>query len=401
MIPVTLIDGRKKASENLCAECDGALVVAWGGKYGFSSYVLVCGVDKTHTGFKRPGKVPIEALPYELRNVLERKAKERAMEDKITTELVQYAGLTSLTEKDADHILTVLFKDADTVAIQTAVWICVQYGLNPLMRHIFLLPFNVNIAPKGQPPRYVKRYEPVLGIAATRLMAARQQDGYSYVDFSPRLMTEEEQKKMFGEVDDEHLVYLTHLRNHHGDEAWGVGRWPKDDKVHGADKGNTQANMARIRSERNAFAMLCPAEMPRTKGGMPIRVETEDYLPDEGELLEMGSADIIEGEAKVLPDEPITKKSKVVKGPEDKARTQENTAPPITKDQLTTITDLMLRGKWDYRDPEFKRYLDMRFKVQEIKDLTEANAAIFIVSMREKVEKLEKPEDITPSELPF
>ncbi len=105
------------------------------------------------------------------------------------TALQKYAGVTSLTQEEAKEIINTMWPDADKAShaeVFKAMKICQDYGLNPLMRHIYLIPFD-------------GKYVTVMGIGANRLIASRRHI-YSYIDDTPRIMSEAEQVKFFGKV---------------------------------------------------------------------------------------------------------------------------------------------------------------------------------------------------------
>ena len=163
--------------------------------------------------------------------------------------LIKYHGITGLTRPQAMEILNTIWPDAPATDKVAAAILCVSYGLNPLANHVFLIKFK-------------DKWARVWGIKAKRLVASRR-GSYSYLDMSPRLMTDEEQKKVWGEVDPSNVCYLTHLKDMAtGAEVYGYGKWPKSQQPYGIDKGNSQGNMASIRSESQALDRLRPAEMP-------------------------------------------------------------------------------------------------------------------------------------------
>jgi len=134
-----------------------------------------------------------------------------------------------------------------------AAALCASYRLNPLMKHVFLIPFEDH---KTGETSWVT----VLGINATRTLARRTKP-FGYVD-GPRVMTDDEQKRIFGKVEPDKIWAITVLRDKDGNEAPGYGCWPRNKRVYGDERGNTAENMAFIRAERNALQKLCPAEMP-------------------------------------------------------------------------------------------------------------------------------------------
>ena len=172
---------------------------------------------------------------------------------------VPLSGL--LNWEEANTVLKTVWKDAPAVEVYKAAKLCVDFGLHPLMKHVFLI-------------KYGNTWATVLGIGATRLMMSRQ-GTFSYTDNTPRVMSEDEQKYIFGKVDALNVVAITKLRTKDGLEAQGYGRFPKADKPMGVEKGNSVENMAFIRSERNAFGRLFPdAQLPRN-----IEVVDETYMP--------------------------------------------------------------------------------------------------------------------------
>ncbi|MBA7588977.1 hypothetical protein ES708_31048 [subsurface metagenome] len=191
---------------------------------------------------------------------------------------MKYEGLVSLTQKGATEVLETIWPDAPEVEVFKAAMVCHQYGLNPLMHHLFLIPFKRRRQGKVVGEDWVT----VLGIKATRLIAHRHGD-FSYLDDTPRVMTEEEQKRIYGYIDKNNIMAITKLKDSKGNEASGYGAWPLGEEPYGAEKGNTRANMAFIRSERNALDRLFSGEMPQG-----IQVVDEEYMAGgsiEGEVL--------------------------------------------------------------------------------------------------------------------
>lgn len=185
------------------------------------------------------------------------------------TALDKYAGVVSLTRVQAMEILKTIWPKAPEVEVLKAAIICHQYGLNPLMKHIALIPFR-----KRREGKVVgEDWAVVQGISSNRLLARRRHD-YSYLDLTPRRMLDEEQEKINGGIDDTRIWAITKLKDMAtGAEAIGVGSWPKDEIPYGTEKGNTKLNMACIRSERQALDRLYPADMPQG-----IEVMEEKYI---------------------------------------------------------------------------------------------------------------------------
>ena len=198
----------------------------------------------------------------------------------------------ALTQDQAMHILKLVYPKAPADEIIRCALLCRDFGLHPLMKEVYLIPFKDNKT--GQ-----DNYVTVLGISATRKMMSRQ-GTYSYLDNTPRVMTEKEQDYIFGEVDGVNIVAITKLKTRQGEEAQGYGRWPKNKEPYGTDKGNTKANMAFIRSERNAFGRLFSDALPH---GVDVIDEAYADVPEIGKVSK-STGEIIEGEAREVEEQP-------------------------------------------------------------------------------------------------
>lgn len=255
-------------------------------------------------------------------------------------ELAPYAGVVSLTKEQATKVLQTIWPKAPEIEIFKAALICKEYGLNPLMQHIFLVPF------KGKEGT---TWATIVGIKATRLIASRSQH-YSYLNGTPRVMTEQEQKDILGEADPSFIWAITKLQAQDGSKAQGYGNWPKDEQPYGTDKGNTKAKMAFIRSERDALNRLFPGEIPQG-----VEIIDEDFLP----------AELEEGKGKGKePSKPPTKdEGAPVKG-------------TITQPQRQKIWGDA--KKMGYTDEEVHAIIKARFEVESINDLSIAQASALI-----------------------
>ena len=225
-------------------------------------------------------------------------------------QLTKYQGVTSLTRPQAMEILETIWPEAPAPDKLAAAILCASYGLNPLANHIFLINF------KGKWAR-------IWGIKAKRLVASRK-GGYSYLDMTPRLMTADEQIKVWGAVDTAHICYITWLKDMvTGAEVYGYGKWPVKDEPYGTDKGNSKANMAGIRSESQALDRLRPAEMPTG-----FAVADEQYINGESRVL----TDVTETAGELLPDAPEPQSD----APEQKS------SPVKVEGEVYTVEQLML-----------------------------------------------------------
>ena len=267
----------------VCAECGSPLEAL----YDIDKHLpyLVCSKVHGHEGIGKPNKKEDNSYEGGLRQMVQ---VEREHGFDKARQLTQYQGVTSLTRPQAIEILETIWPDAPAPDKLAAAILCSSYGLNPLAGHVFLIPFKDK---SGQ-----KTWARVWGIKAKRLLASRK-GGYSYLDMTPRLMTEKEQIKVWGEVDQNNLCYMTHLADMQtGAEVYGYGKWPKSQIPYGTDKGNSQANMASIRSESQALDRLRPAEMPTG-----FAIADEQYIEGEGREVDVSTGEIIEQPAKSEP----------------------------------------------------------------------------------------------------
>ena len=260
-----------------CAECGKRLNYHDGQNDG---YKIICMRDRTHQGFtwipepKEPSYTELHnagvAIPGHIAQQINRRER-RNMENEYgqgtTKALEPYRRATSLTEEQAKYILQTIWPKAPLVEVVKAALLCRDFQLNPLMKHVFLIPFKN----KSGGTDWVC----VLGINATRTLA-RRSNPFGYAD-GPRMMSEGEQERIFGKADKEKLWALTVVEDTRGLKAPGYGSWPKTIEPYGADKGNTARNMAMIRSERAALQRLCPAEMG--EGFADIDVMDERFAP--------------------------------------------------------------------------------------------------------------------------
>lgn len=175
----------------------------------------------------------------------------------MSTDLAKQKTNTSImTQTKAIYLLKTVWPNAPDDEVIKASIICATYGLNPLLKQVSLISFKN----KNGGVSWVT----VLGIKATRNIALGTGHKYGYID-GPRVMTEDEQKTIFGQTYPDRIVAITKIKDHDGNIYPGYGFYPKDGSVQGADKGNSVANMAFIRSERNALDKMAPGQLPNTE----------------------------------------------------------------------------------------------------------------------------------------
>ena len=318
--------------ESVCAEC-GRQLSEYLDRKAHKVYIACSG--QIHEGITREYKPPVEDYQSKIRREHEM-VEEGVTTAKETNALVaQGIPMTGIITKDqATAILQTVWKDAPPLEVYKAAMLCQDFGLHPLMKHVYLIPYN-----KGKPNA---TWATVLGIGATRLIMSRL-GSFGYTDDTPRIMSEEEQVRIFGKVDNQNIVAITKLRTKDGLTANGYGKYPKTGgSMIGEDKGNSRENQAFIRSERNAFGRLFPdANMPKAE----IEVVDEQYLPTPSGLVETATGVKEEGE-----QEPIEAKFREFypesKEPEPEA-TEQSEKPVADPTDVELLISAANKLHWD------------------------------------------------------
>ncbi len=271
------IEAQRTAGKHVCGGCSGNLVVMC----NRDGYYLRCinncdlaavGLD---TAWNHPSKRERECLAE--RNAIE--MTTGVSNDKALA-IRKYALTPRLDKAQAIEVLKTCWPKAPEQEVIRAALLCATYQLNPLMKHVFLVPY-------GQGDR--QQWSIQIGIGATRLAASRR-GPVSYID-GPRIMSQEEQKQIRGKVDATKIWAITKLGGRNGATSVGYGSYGLTETVQGEAKGNSRENMAMIRSERQALDRLYPAEMP-----MPADVDTVD------ESFEASPLKAVEGEYRDISD---------------------------------------------------------------------------------------------------
>lgn len=364
-------EGKELIISHVCGECQAPLTLAWGGAFGFAGHVIRCGVDPSHAGEIKHPKPTI--VPIYIQDNIDRKEKREMVEkhgEQVGAVVAKYHGVTSLTERDAALIVQSFWPDAPPLEVKKAAITCATYGLNPCMRHLYLIPYKDHRSG-------VTTWRQVLGIGATRLMASRRAP-YGVTD-GPRVMTEDEQLSIRGVFEKDKWWALCTVVDKHGLSATGYGGYPKqDNNLKGRDKGNSEQNMAFIRAERNALDKKFPGEMP---ADIEVVDEAYEEQPPKGE--------VIQGEATVLEEElfPPTGTSDQEDNPNVKR--VEETPPPspklLTKAHAAEIG--ALKSKLTLTDAEYSHGLNLKFGKTKTEDLTDDEAKELIAGMMAKLEK--------------
>ncbi len=357
------------AERNRCVECGSRLSVAWGGAFKVNGYIIRCTNNIEHKLFARP----YEPTGYEIIEGLEKKAM---LEQKNYTTAVGLPRAVGLTRKKADEIINSLWGDAPMVEKTKAAMLCVDYGLNPQAKHIFLVPYRHYETVNGVKKETGTDWSLIMGIKGKRVIARRQGEFY-YYDETPRLMTDDEILKYYGEHDPDYFYAITIIVDSAGNKFPGYGRYSRSDKPKGLDKGNSHANMAWIHSESQALERFAPGNMPE---GV-IYSDTAEYevLPDIG-IVNKFSGEIVEGPlprpAKQLYDSPgITSVSVSPSEPVDRDWVKESLKlldwknvindylkPVFTEIKADTITKYMDAMTKDEQQ-QFAREIERRLKV--------------------------------------
>jgi len=299
---------------------------------------------------------------YEHENSIRRLMElEKSHGPETTRALAKLPTKGQLTTDQAEHILSLVYPGCPKDEIVRCAILCRDFGLHPLMKEVYLIPFKDKSGKEN--------YATVLGINATRKLMA-QRGTFSYLDMTPRLMTDDEQSQIFGSVDAKNFVAITKLRTREGEEAQGYGKWPKDKQPYGTDKGNTIANMAFIRSERNAFGRLFTDAIPQN-----VDIIDEAYVEGvgavdkkTGEILEEVEKDSIEGEFREVP-EPEVEKGELEQAPEPQVEPTTRDETPITPEQIEDINKKLASKKMTLAD--FGKYCnqDMGWNIRKREDL--------------------------------
>jgi len=270
-----------------CQECGGQLAVFYDAD-AHKAFLACTDWPRTqHEGIEREvnryEKEGLASLNIETRREL---MTEEYGEVK-TKALDKYMSAVTLTKPQAKEILVSVYPDAPIEEIARAVLLCASYGLNPLMKHVFLIPFN-----KGKSN---ESWVTVIGIKAKRLLASRR-DSYGYIDGTPKVMNKQMQMDTFGVYDPDKVWAIAKGKDPKtGAEAVGYGFWPSNVEPKGTDKGNSKFNMAFIRAESQMLDRLRPGEMPIGIDVMP-EMAADTAIEGEYKMVDKNTGEILGGE---------------------------------------------------------------------------------------------------------
>lgn len=356
---------RKQLQEMLnthvCAECGGPLALFADSFSDHREVYIACSHFRLN-GHDKIGK------PNQVQNI-EREARFNMVtqSNAVQNKLAKYEAATSLTTAQAEEIITTLWPEAAQASpaeVYKAKMLCIQYHLNPLANHVFLIPFDKYEGTGENRHKVGTTYATVLGIKANRLIASRKHH-YTFLDDTPRIMTEEEQKKIYGRVQEDKIIFITKLKDlDTGAEASGRGeykkenQWKKANDPKGTDKGNSMENMSAIRSERNAYDKLYPADMPNPE--IPVIDETYEN-PTKITVVEPEKKEVA-GEL-VEPLSEASESTTEVTAPETKPEHQEATDEVLPNGlNLTNLKEQLTEAQWSSTD--VGKYLLAHFGVK-------------------------------------
>jgi hypothetical protein len=265
-----------------CGQCGAPVRYCWGGLYGFNEHILICSKDINHTQISREFNLTPSEIPgFTLWDV--NKKRRTKLENK-NPNAIALRGLehkVALNQDEAMQILEAIWPKAPPTEKVRAAMLCKSYQLNPLMKHIFLVAFNEG--------KENESWATIMSIHAKRLIS-RRSGPISYIDDTPRMMSDTEVIKVYGKDHPERIDAIVRLRDPKtGAEVTGYGWWPKDKTAYGGDKGNSKENMAFIRAESQALDRLRPGEMPQN-----IEVVDENYVESAGVHVIESTGEIIE-----------------------------------------------------------------------------------------------------------
>jgi len=338
---LTKAEMEKVRRANRCSICGGMLAMfSKTGKYNDPHY-LACSNTPTHDGITREYIKKTERDDL-IRSVYmtNETAEDRNVAVEVSRRNLPVSG--RLDKEQALEVLRLVYPSVPDIEIERAALLCRDYGLHPLMKEVYLIPFNTNKGTKEK-PKWETEYSLVIGISANRKIAEQRKGAYSFLDDTPRAASQEEVDKQFGPDSEEqkgNLVSVTKLKGESGNLATGWGLWPKDKIPKGTDKGNTKRNMCNIRSERQALDRLPGGDMPK------VEVMDEKYIEVEGNVVDTATGEITEeskpeevsdGEFREVPPEILETPEPGPTGPADDIF-KEDEKPEVTEDKDRVLT---------------------------------------------------------------
>ena len=199
-------------------------------------------------------------------------------------------SVTGLTPSMAVAIFKRQYPGVPEAEIMKAALICQAYNLFPYGNQVYIIPFKVKDGDK-----WVEKWVTVISLHGLREIAKSTGNYYSYAD-GPRVMTEQEEIGIYGEVDKSLIRSIIKIKNKHGDIFPGYGIWRKADIAYGQDKGNTPHNMSFIRAERNAVDRMAPGVLPDAE-----LVDASFVEVPVSQIVEQGNTELLKQAEEVKP----------------------------------------------------------------------------------------------------
>ncbi len=289
---------KKLRRNNVCSICGRQLYVNL--NLETKQQYLAC-PNPRHEGISREYQPQREDYETDIRRSVE-------MEEKIgherTRELAHIPMHGQLTQPQAMHILKLVYpRVPDNEIIRCAIF-CRDFGLHPLAKEVFLIPFK-------------ETWVMVVGIPASRKMAHALKGEFSFLDDTPRAATDAEIIKQFGSNSNEaklNIISITKLKGERGNLALGFGLYLKTENPKGMEKGNTQRNMANIRSERQATDRLPGRALPKVEVVDDAYIDApnlDKVIETTARKVDKNTGEIIEGEFKEVEPEPTPEPEEV------------------------------------------------------------------------------------------
>lgn len=327
MQAISYEEGKALCESHVCGECGAPLTLPWGGAYGINGHVLRCGVNPEHTGivprlslsqvYKRGG-----AVPQYIADHLEKKIGGRTMEEKTT-------ALETLTDAKKDAIkrhLETTFAGSLVPTEAAKAFALVEKGFDPRF-HLCLYQNKITLTIDGW-------YWWAAGHAA-----------FGSVITDP--IAEQQLREAYGVGDNEFgALAKLYLKGQDRPAFVGFGRASKDEK-HPVIRGSFVEHQHPYRmAEKRAEAQVLRKFRP-----IGLEVQTPEELIQE---------DFIDGDARVVDDEPPTEDALVFGidfNPEESGLQREEAIEQIKefyerKGWLEGTCEVWLLGLVGYRTPQ-------------------------------------------------
>ena len=261
---------QKRVTTHKCGDCGAQLIIAWGGSLGIDSYILRCGKDIKHntiSDYKKPSKEVEEGLKI-YRRIYGMDTKALMVMDKQT--MLARVGQAKFPKE--------LTKAEATLMCEVAI----SYGFDPIMTELMIYQGNPYVTING---RYRKAQE------------TGQFDG---IDTRPATKQERIERNA---KEGDYLYRCEVWRKDASHPFVGWGRVGKKET-----EGNI--NLPIVKDPDRQCEKRAEAMGLRKAFSMPIPIhsweEAQEAMADvDGRKVNVETGEIIEGESRDLPDEPV------------------------------------------------------------------------------------------------